>query len=842
MRACTVRLPRSFSPVGGIVCLLVSAASDLLAQTVPDAEPLVNLLIGEDVAARQAARKQLMSLVKNHTLPPVSLARLGPALALEGQDRQWAILAVLGAAGIQAAPLASDLVAYLHRRDQDAQRAMNVLASMGPAALDALRAGLAADRPALIRRRCALLLAPLAAEPSRPDLLAELHADADAQVRGYAVWATEDPGSFPRALCVTHVQDLLDLRKPEQSGWAARILSGPGAMRDAEMDRITNLMRHLPSDQIILLCAGLAELPPDVRFGADVYEHLFGVDDPAVRAAAIASLHRMFPERARQVAQLQTIQPQDPDLPGLLHAIARSHPAQSESLGAFLRLLQDPRTPASLRPQLLTQILRCPPRDRAQALGQGLSDPDLAVRGVAVEEYARIADGGEDATGRPGWMQDPAWHRDALPGLRQAVAAPGDWPSTARCILIRALGRLGSAEIDGPPLLAMLDAPGELEVRTAAALALATLGHLPALPSIDQLRSTVDGAAKEQFEQAFRRLAGRAAPGAAADLVGLLEHLPHAQAALDKMLFHRPKPPEYAHGIAKMLRDPQLDPARPEHLRLLETAFMVLGSMQAEAAPAVPALAELLPRLPAATARKLTTALSSIGPAAAPATDALVVCISGQSDAELLSGATCALRFIGKPAAAATPALTALLDHVDERVRGTAFYALVDILAPSDLVAPLNYAAQDPAPAIRGQVAWALSRCGAAAEPALVRLAGDADANVRCQAATSLGMLPGPLAAGVAALRERLTDADFAVRKASCIALGKLGPAALAALPELEALRQDAGLGAEAAKAIAKVQAKPRPNKKKSEKAAPRTPEQQEPAAKEPADAGASGF
>ncbi len=134
--------------------------------------------------------------------------------------------------------------------------------------------------------------------------------------------------------------------------------------------------------------------------------------------------------------------------------------------------------------------------------------------------------------------------------------------------------------------------------------------------------------------------------------------------------------------------------------------------------------------------------------------------------------------------------LRALLAHIDMRVRQKAQFELVRRRSAEVLVA---VAREDKAPLARLHGIWGvgqLVRAGSAQASALFPLLADADAEVRAQAAKTLGDVRARDA--VAALRPVLADADARPRFFAAEALGRIGDkAALSALVQMLAANDD---------------------------------------------------
>jgi HEAT repeat protein len=188
----------------------------------------------------------------------------------------------------------------------------------------------------------------------------------------------------------------------------------------------------------------------------------------------------------------------------------------------------------------------------------------------------------------------------------------------------------------------------------------------------------------------------------------------------------------------------------------------------------VPALAALLPeeemRAPVAEA------LARLGPASAPALDALIAQFKSTSaDDAALPPLRKAIAAIGAPAVAA---VARLLEDADPALRLRAAQTLEEIgpnakAATPALVAALLGESKELAEAA-GRV---LAKLGADAVPPLIEALKDERAAARASAARLLGQLGAPAALpALAALKPLEKDPDPAVQAAAKEALAKIGP------------------------------------------------------------------
>ena len=131
------------------------------------------------------------------------------------------------------------------------------------------------------------------------------------------------------------------------------------------------------------------------------------------------------------------------------------------------------------------------------------------------------------------------------------------------------------------------------------------------------------------------------------------------------------------------------------------------------------------------------------------------------------------------------PEMIALFRHEDEEVAGAAADLLTRVGAAA--VPALVAALGSPEQEVVGSACRALHDMGeqaAAAAPHLLPLASDPDVNRRRLVIEILGQLGAPEVT-VPALRRALADSNARVREQAAWSLGRLGPAAAAAVPEL---------------------------------------------------------
>lgn len=170
-------------------------------------------------------------------------------------------------------------------------------------------------------------------------------------------------------------------------------------------------------------------------------------------------------------------------------------------------------------------------------------------------------------------------------------------------------------------------------------------------------------------------------------------------------------------------------------------------------------------------------------PGSAPARAALVHALEADVSAEVRGAAAIALADAG--AASAADALVVALDDTHLHVRQMALIALGEVgaAASPSVVAGVEHALSDDAPALRFQALIACSRLGAPfADAALLRGTLDADAEVRHvsyrlleERATTDDMAVRPSATVLRAAEHGLADLEPFVRLAAAVLLGRAG-------------------------------------------------------------------
>ena len=260
-------------------------------------------------------------------------------------------------------------------------------------------------------------------------------------------------------------------------------------------------------------------------------------------------------------------------------------------------------------------------------------------------------------------------------------------------------------------------------------------------------------------------------------------------------------------------------------------ACMALGEIGPEAAPAVPALVELLKKDPRPEIRReAALTLGAIGEAAEMATPQLIEAL-GDADQGIRMGAVFAIGRIGPVAEMAAkplqkmsgpqsppllrtlslsaqarinpndkqlvqravPPLVEAMRSREPRVRVTAASALVDLNAPPEMILPaMKRILSEGNPDMMAGALRVMGGLGATAVPSLTEALRIKDA--QAGAALMLGRLGPEAKQAIPNLAELVTSGDPAARHEALMALGAMGPAAGAAAPTAAAALEDQDL------------------------------------------------
>jgi len=442
---------------------------------------------------------------------------------------------------------------------------------------------------------------------------------------------------------------------------------------------------------------------------------------------------------------------------------------------------------------LLRRPPPAPPPDSGElviaTLRRALADSTAAVRTQAALALGQIGPAAAAAVG-------------------DLVALLHDPDETVRCRTAEALGRLGAQPAATVPALTALLADGSAAVKAAAARGLGALGK-EAAAAVPALIGLLQDRAEEVRT-------------ATAEAIAAVGHL--TDAATD--------------SLVEGLTD-------PDNVVRAQTAE-ALGVIGEAAQDAAPALVEVVRHGDDRVRAKAVRALGMIGEAAADvAVPSLVRALHGH-DSWVSALAAEALGQMGEGADEAIPALTRSLHHRNPLVRANAAEALANLGSAAAAARPvLEQAAHDEDGGVRRQVLRALGALGAptpAAKRAVAAGLRDADPLVRAAAVGALGQwqdatrgsldtllgllddandqvkvaviqvlpgLAGPTPAVLAGLGQRLLKDDSTwVKEQAAAALGRLGPAAVSAGPDLLRVAQtgEVEVREEALRALIKIQ------------------------------------
>jgi HEAT repeat protein len=358
--------------------------------------------------------------------------------------------------------------------------------------------------------------------------------------------------------------------------------------------------------------------------------------------------------------------------------------------------------------------------------------------------------------------------KDAAPALVEKLNDPRPDIRREAVLALGAMDDAASSFI--PQIAAALD---DEYARTAATFVLGQLGKIPPdaqekirenAKSDDRFLSTVSLWALARVHPEDKELRRQAT-------VQIIERLkdqdPFVRVAAARALAALPPAPEITLPIwEKALKDADAT-----------TILHALDALASLGPQAVPRLVDILQKHQELRVQVAYT-LGQIGPAAAPATDALAKLV-GDENVNLSTEAALALAKIGPAAAKAVPALLAALQKENCPNAHALIYALGEIGRPAAAAEPMIIKAmnsKDGSLAVIG--AWAFmqiqpqsAQTAAKAIPVLVAGLSNSLPETRKAAAEALGDL-GPLAhEAVPALQKTTQDGDKAVREAAAKAL-----------------------------------------------------------------------
>lgn len=427
-----------------------------------------------------------------------------------------------------------------------------------------------------------------------------------------------------------------------------------------------------------------------------------------------------------------------------------------------LEALEDIRPGPEVMLPILTELLQDPnPVVRARVMGAladlGDKATDLLIKALGDEKTAYwacliLAEIGPDAAGAvPALTKllDSDAHgvrREAI--LALAAIGPAAKPAAEK------LAGLIDCPINGVPAIYALGSIGSVSGDVKAKLTAKAEGD-------DPIVKTVSAWALAKLHPGDKRFASRAAKLL---VEGLQSDDPKVRVAAAKALESLDADPEVVRPILMSALDDADD----------DTVVVMLDALVAVGPAIVPRLVKALGNEQAQP--YVCYMIGELGPAAAPATEALAKLLTAPKE-ETQTEAAFALAEIGPDAAAAVPALTKALDS-EGPVRFAASYALGRIgkkamKAKPALLAQLN---DDDSMALIS--AWALAHihpeCPACQEKALpVLIAGldDPSGEYRSEAASGICCFGAAAKGAVEKLKKALDDADEDVREAAEAAL-----------------------------------------------------------------------
>ncbi len=178
-------------------------------------------------------------------------------------------------------------------------------------------------------------------------------------------------------------------------------------------------------------------------------------------------------------------------------------------------------------------------------------------------------------------------------------------------------------------------------------------------------------------------------------------------------------------------------------------------------------------------------------PAYREAAPALARLLEKSGEPEVRRYAVWALGKVQAPPELALPLLLAALQEAEPEMRIAAAQSLAEIVpeARPEVVAALLVAAGDTDPAVARIALWSLRETKgippAEALPVLIPLLAHDDGYVRHEAANVLAKLDAAALPALEPLRKAMADPEYIVVNSAVVAVGGIGPAAAAAVPEL---------------------------------------------------------
>ncbi|MBI2823842.1 MAG: HEAT repeat domain-containing protein [Planctomycetia bacterium] len=432
------------------------------------------------------------------------------------------------------------------------------------------------------------------------------------------------------------------------------------------------------------------------------------------------------------------------------------------------------------RTDAVDTLARLGPRAKTAvpALTKALADEDVEVRWRSARALGAM--GGAAAA--------------AVPSLVEHLADP---EAAVRAQSAAALGKIGVKDAAAVTALTKVVADPEPRVRRSAIQALVRAKPDPKV-LIPLLLSVVEDSQPEVAMPAMAALADMGEQAVVPLVASMKDRKARYWAAL-VLAELGPKAKAAVPALQKLTDD-----AEPE-VRM--QALITLGQIGPAAASAVPAMTKALEAPEPAVRYGAAFALGKLkAQDAAPALEALV----DSKDPTLQLVASWAIARINpKNPMAVARAIDAITDSIrsdDPQLSRTAARALAELDVPAETIEPAIRAALDEMdPTVLEHVMDALAAVGEKAVPVLV--AGLKDPKQRDPAIRALGRIGPAAQAAVPALAALVSSADLVVVRDAAAALGAIGPSASKAVPSITALlgKSDSSVGYAAAIALGKI-------------------------------------
>jgi HEAT repeat protein len=493
---------------------------------------------------------------------------------------------------------------------------------------------------------------------------------------------------------------------------------------------------------------------------------------------------------------------------------------------ALAELLKDPDETVRRQVVKAVQAIHPGPQVTVPLCVKLLEDPDPGVRTRVLNA---IAEAGEKAV--PGLIEalknDKAAYwaclvlrdigpaaKDAVPALAEKLKDPRPEIRREAVLTLGAMNEAAAAAL--PQIAALLN---DEHARTAATFVLGQLGQIPAdaeaairanAKSDDHLLSSVSLWAlarvhpedkdlrRQTTEQLIARLKDQDpfVRVAAARALAALPPAPEITAPIWEKAFQEADETTVHHALDALaaLGAPAvprlIDCLKYEKVR--DQVVYILGQIGPAAAPATEALAKLIDDENPRVAHEAVLALANIGPGAKAAVPALLKALPKDGNEDSNAHAIVyALGKIGPGAAVAEPALVSMLKDPDRNLELVDAWALAQIHpASADIAAqtvPVLVASlAAPLPLSRQSAAEALGNLGPLAKGAVVALqkaSSDDEKAVREAAAKALSAIQQPAAKVATGPVQSIATGDVVVTREDAVAM-KVGSAVVAQLPK----------------------------------------------------------